>query len=653
MADLSHISDADLSALYQPSSPLAGMSDADLSALHAQNVPQITGAAREVAMPASNVAKGVISALALPGDVARGVTMLGGAKAVGDLQGNPFPDAQSNYGASMAPRQMVTPQMLAAAPGRSDIPAPTGHNPLDSESLYGLGKLAGVIDRPDLQPQSAREKYEGAAFQGVGAALPMIATGGAQPISALAKSLMQGGAAGAGSAIGGDLGAAVGGVPGQVIGTGLGALAGARQAPGGGGNIASLIPSGMDAETAALAQVARNHGINVSLGQASSTPFVKYADSVARRMPFSGYGNFDRGQQAAFNSAVTKTFGENADKITPAVLDAAQTRIGGVMNGVAARTSAPFDSALQGELGHINDLAVMSGLQPGQADAVGRQLDNIAGHALQNGGSLAPGVSIQKLQPGELIRHVTGGTIPGNVYQNLTKRGEALDLLQGNRSTTAGQLGGQIRDSLDSALSRGASPADLALLQDARTQYKALKTVQPLTMRADALGGATPTTGDISAAGLLGRVNQQYPTAAMQGLGEIPLKDLAQVGQRFLKEPPSSGTSERMSVGHLAELGGALAAPLLGEHAGVPLSYSVPPLAAAMIAPRMIGSVMRSPALPAGDQTPLLNALMGGSPQIQQMAGPRAISTPTSNYPAIPYQPGALGSATFANLGQK
>jgi len=347
----------------------------------------------------------------------------------------------------------------------------------------------------------------------------------------------------------------------------------------------------MDAETEALAQAAAQHGINISTGQASSSPFVRFLDSWARRMPFSGYGGMDETQQTAFNRALTNTFGENAGKVTPQVLDSAYNRIGGVMNDVAARSHAPYDPQLEGELANARRLADMAGLQPGQSEAIGRQIDNIANIASQN-----------------------NGLIPGNVYQNLTKRGEALDLLQGNRSTTSGQIGGQIRDALDAALTRGASPADVAALREARTQYKALKTVEPLTMRADVVGGATPTTGDISPAALLSRVNQQYPTAARQGLGQIPLKDLAQVGQRFLKEPPSSGTAERVTMGKLAELGGLMVAPMVSEHAGIHPAVAAAGLAGTFGAPRIVGSMLRSPAIQ--PITPFGAALMGAYPQL-------------------------------------
>jgi hypothetical protein len=359
----------------------------------------------------------------------------------------------------------------------------------------------------------------------------------------------------------------------------IGQVAGAKGANMATGAAASALPGAMDAETKALAKTAVNdYGITVPLAKSSNNPFVRYLDSTVRRMPFSGYGAMDEANQGAFNQAVNGTFGENAQKVTPDGLNSAYTRIGGVMNDVASRTNIAIDPTALNELANTNTMAGEVGLDVGQSSAVRAQIDKIIDIASQN-----------------------NGAIPGNVYQNLTKRGESLDVLQGNRSTTTGQLGGQIRDTLDDAFQRSASPEDAAALQQARTQYKALKTVEPLTMRADTPGGATPSTGDVSPAALLGRVSQQYKNAPRAGLGDIPLKDLGQIGQRFLKEPGSSGTAERSGIQGMMEHGGQLAAGLgaaaMGHEAGMPLHVTIPSMAAALIAPPVIGSVLRSPSL--------------------------------------------------------
>ena len=75
-----------------------------------------------------------------------------------------------------------------------------------------------------------------------------------------------------------------------------------------------------------------------------------------------------------------------------------------------------------------------------------------------------------------------------------------------------------------------------------------MKTIEPLTLRADVVGGATPSTGNINPAGLRAVVNRSFGNAAYAEPGQVPLNDLANIGQRFLKETPSSQTSERSNI---------------------------------------------------------------------------------------------------------
>lgn len=120
-----------------------------------------------------------------------------------------------------------------------------------------------------------------------------------------------------------------------------------------------------------------------------------------------------------------------------------------------------------------------------------------------------------------------------------------------------------------------------------------MKTVEPLLNRADVVGGATPSTGDIIPSQLRGVVNRSFPTAAYAEPGQVPLNDLANIGQRFLKETPTSQTSERSNIFRWLERGGAVAGGLLGgEHyLGVPMGEMMAPAAAAGAATLGLGRV--------------------------------------------------------------
>lgn len=552
---------------------------------------QMQGWQREVALPASNVARGFVSLFGLPGDALQGTEYLAGQRAQQALNPDPITAARSFQTVDVgSPPRITTPQMLAASPDKPNVPAWSGDNPATTTALLSYPGIRDIANRPDLQPQNLREKIEAGAAQGVGASLPILLTGGGTAPAAL-KTLAQGAAGGAGGTVGGDLGQAVGGEPGRILGTLGTSLLAARMAPGGGGPL-SLVPKSYDAETTALLNRANDMGFNISVGQASNNPFIKYVDSFARRMPLSGYSRFDAANQAAVNRNAAASFGETADKITPDVLNNAYSRIGQVFENIGGRYDVKLDPTLDASLAKVHQQAGEVGLDAGQTLAIQNQIQKIRDIAAQN-----------------------GGAIPGNVYVNLTKRGESLDRLQGSRSTTAGQLGGDIRDALDQALQRAATPEDAAALREARTQYKAMKTVEPLTMSADVVGGARPSTGDINAQLLRGRVLQQYQNAPRAAVGDIPLKDVAQIGSRFLREPSTSGTGERLTIGRIGEALAAAMSPFAGEHLmGVPPETGYGILAGTILAPRIASSALRAPALP--PTSPLAASLMGAYPQL-------------------------------------
>src|SRR6185437_6284462 len=173
MSGTAALSDAELMALVNgPQAPVEpvhpafkSMSDADLLAM---TTPQMEGAVCEVALPASNIAKGAASLLGLPGDVVRGATWLGSQQAQGELAGNPMPDTIANpMPVDRNPLSPTGPEIFNA-PGKVAVEPPSGHNPLDTQSVLGLTHALGITDRPDLRPQDARERYEAAGAQGVG-----------------------------------------------------------------------------------------------------------------------------------------------------------------------------------------------------------------------------------------------------------------------------------------------------------------------------------------------------------------------------------------------------------------------------------------------------------------------------------------------------
>lgn len=348
------------------------------------------------------------------------------------------------------------------------------------------------------------------------------------------------------------------------IGAGLGGALGA---------VAGAAGSAPSAETAQLAQMARDqYGIPIVGAQISESPAVRFLYSQLKKVPFSGAGNDAAPQQGAFNRAVAQSFGETADKITPDVLLAARGRIGQQFNDVASRTSIPASPQLLTDLQGVVDRAALT-TSADSVVPVEKQAMNIINTAAAN-----------------------RGDIGGRAYIDLTAKGGPLDTMMQSSDSGIRRAGIELRNVLDDHLQQAVSPDDLAALKTARTQWKAMKTVEPLTVRADAIGtGATPSTGDISPAALRSVVNQSYNNVAMARPGEIPLNDLARVGQRFLKEPADSGTATREmfthGLGALGALGGAVTA---GTEAGVPLAYTLGSAGGTLVGSRLASALLRS-----------------------------------------------------------
>jgi hypothetical protein len=356
----------------------------------------------------------------------------------------------------------------------------------------------------------------------------------------VAKTIIGGGGAGAAGAFGG----AEGTPEEQASETGSGALAGA--ALGAAlpvvGNVAlrgaQAVGRGVDPGIQALARRAEELGIPLSGAQISGSPAMKYLESTLNKMP-GVYKGAPGQQREAFTQAVSRTIGEDTPKITTEVMASAKTRIGKMFDDVASMTKIKADDDLINGLKRIEDEAAQV-LTAGEMTPIKTQLGNILGK-------------------------VEDGVIDGKTYQALTRKGAPLDRASSSSDPNVRFYAGQIRGALDDALERSAAPETLEVLRTARTQYKNLKTIEDLAEKADA-------SGQISPALLLSKVRQSYGDYAYRGGGE--LGDLAKIGQQFLKEPPSSGTAERLFTGAGLLGGGAsvmnpsLMAPAIGGAAG-------------------------------------------------------------------------------------
>ncbi len=274
------------------------------------------------------------------------------------------------------------------------------------------------------------------------------------------------------------------------------------------GKLMGLGKGGLDRTTADLADKAVNkYGIPLRSDQLSSNLLVKHAGSIAQHLPFTGLGEHAAEQQGAFNRAIAKEMGENSEKVTGRVVKDALRRSGMMMDDVAKRTGSiavdrPF----------INDamriLTDAQGVLGEESKPIFNQLTNISDR-------------------------IHGGAIDAEAYQKLIGRGSQFDIaLRKHPNGAVREYLGQLKNAVNDMMERSAPADAVADLKTARYQYAIGKAVEPLAKKAP--------TGDISPALLLNRATGGN------------LEELGQIGQRFLKPPPSSGTSEKLGIMHLA-----------------------------------------------------------------------------------------------------
>lgn len=286
-----------------------------------------------------------------------------------------------------------------------------------------------------------------------------------------------------------------------------------------------------DAATNALIQRAEQLGIPLRPAQVSTSPFINKLDQMVAKIPGSGMGALVDEQHVGVNRAVARTFGEDAERITPDVMASARRRIGGEFDTVERNTTVQFDRALGQRLGTVLNHA-NSVLEPGQVAPLANRVTEISNLA-------------------------RGGTFDGETFHDMLKQGAPLSRLQKSADPNIKFYAGQIREALQDALERSASPEMAQRYNTARMQYRNMKTVQPLAEKA--------ATGDISPLLLLNEVRKANPNFAYGAGGDIG--DIARIGQRFMRQPPDSGTPLGNKVLDLFMKGGAGVAAGAGGYA--------------------------------------------------------------------------------------
>lgn len=305
-------------------------------------------------------------------------------------------------------------------------------------------------------------------------------------------------------------GATVAGMTGEDVGEGAvfgGALGGVL---GAGAGVANRL---LRSSNPAVERAVTQYGIPLRAGQVSNSPYVRKFDQMVGQLPGSGIEASNVAQRSAFNRAVARTFGEDVDQITPAVMHRARQRIGGVMEEVESRYPVKLDGQFRTDLESIVTKWGNAVVEP-EWQVIRKQIDGV----LRNVGP--------------------DRTITGTTYGNLVGHNSPLTAAANNPNPNIARAAGEVKEALQEALQRSLPAEAARKYAQARLEYKNMMTIAPLVNRG--------IPGDISPLLLQGVANRSFKGNAFRGAGD--LGELGDIGQQFLRAPRDSGTPMGMAI---------------------------------------------------------------------------------------------------------
>lgn len=278
---------------------------------------------------------------------------------------------------------------------------------------------------------------------------------------------------------------AAGGAAGEVIAAGIGK---------------AISPSAkISPEIAALAQKADELGIPLRAEQVSQSRPLAGVSAALDTIPLSGRDASREAQRRGFNRAIARTFGQESDNLATAVKQG-ENILGAKYDAILKSHAVRADDALLSGLDDVLQTA-RAELNDAQFGVIQRQVDGV----------------LDKIGP--------NGEIDGRAAYNIKKM---LDRIGRGQDSSLAYHARDLRDTVIEGLDRSL-PEDVAkTFAQTRAQYGNLISVRKL-LKPGADGRVTPA--------MLGN-NRNLR-------GE--LKDVADVGATFLKEPfGNSGTANRM-----------------------------------------------------------------------------------------------------------
>lgn len=423
-----------------------------------------------------------------------------------DPGSDPGVQAPGNASAADVPAS----ENLAAGIGKGMVDLGRGTYQLGASIGHAAGlvpddKMAQIqqnVDEAHQRDKPLMNTTSGHVGDVIGQSLPMLALPGAGIVGSAAEGALTGaiqpvatGDSRLQNVGAGALGGAGGAAAGKVIGGVLGGFGGAG-------------------ERQASVDLLKSENVPVSVAQATAA---KSAQGVERLSAITSDDAtaFASNQQKAVNQMFMRRMGVNDPKVTaatPEIMNATANRIGSGMDAIASRTNPQFDNQLMNDLASVEYDAYRQ-LPASDVVPIRTNISDILENAVRNGGSM-DGTFIQKLQ------------------SNL----KALSA----RPETA-PIASDLKEAMDSAVARHATPGDQEAMLELQRQFRAMKQIENAT---------DGTTGNISAPRLLNSMGQKAYGGRNQviyGRGDQSLVNVARAAKHIIPDKlGNSGTPERM-----------------------------------------------------------------------------------------------------------
>jgi hypothetical protein len=344
----------------------------------------------------------------------------------------------------------------------------------------------------------------------------------------------------------------------------------------------TVTPITNDAARQASVNLLRHEGVDaLTAGQQTGNSAVRWAESAAHDLPFSGGRGKVLNDQAAeqFTAAALRHAGIDGTRADAATINQGYQNLGN-----------QFDALAQRNMMHVD--------QPLQADVH---------QALTNYNRATPEALRAPIVEGlhEDIMNAPNGILTGDQYQ--AWRSQIERARRGSQQTNPhlAEALSDIRDALDDAMSRSATPQDQALWQQTRLQYRNLLAIEKAVSGA----GENTALGLISPSQLRTAVKTQNSRTYVRGQND--LGNLARAGEAIMKPLPNSGTPARLAAQHMASTIGSAIGYGTANIPGAILGALAPGTMARTIMSRPVQNYLSNQLLaPAIDAYAPTNALM-------------------------------------------